>query len=63
MLHQESVAQNHKVMIVNKFFGNVAKLKYLGMTLTNDNYIHEEIPTTIWSRIFVFMFAIKKRKD
>jgi hypothetical protein len=37
VLHQENVEQNHNIMVVNRFFENVVKLKYMGMTLTNQN--------------------------
>jgi hypothetical protein len=40
---QQNVRQNHSVLTANKSFDNVAKFEYLAATLTNQNWIHEEI--------------------
>jgi hypothetical protein len=37
------VGQNHDIKIANRCFENVAQLKYLGMTVINQNLIQEEI--------------------
>jgi hypothetical protein len=39
------VWQNHNRKIANRTFENVAEFRYLGMTVTNKNLIHEEIKT------------------
>jgi hypothetical protein len=41
MSHHKTAGQNNRNLL--KSFKNVAKFKYLGMTVTNQNYIYEEI--------------------
>jgi hypothetical protein len=38
-----NAGQNHDVDIANRSFESVAQFKYLGMTVTNQNVIQEEI--------------------
>jgi len=39
----QNVGQNHNLKIPNKLFENVVKFKYLGMTVTYQNYIHDKL--------------------
>jgi hypothetical protein len=43
MFRHLNAGQNHSMRIANRPFENVAKLKYLGMTLGNKYCTHEEI--------------------
>jgi hypothetical protein len=48
-LHQNA-GKNHNFLIANKYFENVTKLKYLRMTVMNQNSTHEEIRRSLNSR-------------
>jgi hypothetical protein len=43
MSRNDSAGQNGYIQIGKKFFETVEQIKYLGTTLTNKNFIHEEI--------------------
>jgi hypothetical protein len=41
--YHQNTGQNHDIKIANRSFENVAQFRYLGMTVTNQNLIEEEI--------------------
>jgi hypothetical protein len=41
--HHQNAGQNYDIKIANGCFENVAKFRYLGTTVTNQNLIPEEI--------------------
>jgi hypothetical protein len=47
MSRHPNSGQNQNIRTVNESFENVAKFKYLGTTLTNQNDIHDEINSTL----------------
>ena len=61
----------HNMKIDNSSFERAEEFKYLGTTLTNQNYFQEEIKIRLKSgnachhlvQSFVFQFAIQKFKD
>jgi hypothetical protein len=47
MSRHPNSGQNQNIRIANELFENVAKFKYLGTTLTNQNDIHDEIKSRL----------------
>jgi sorting nexin-29 len=43
MSRSQKIGQKHRIKILNRFFEDVGKFKYLGTTLTDQNCMHEEI--------------------
>jgi hypothetical protein len=43
----QNAGHNHDIKIDNKSFERVEEFKYLGATLTNRNFIHEEIKSRL----------------
>jgi hypothetical protein len=49
MSRHPNSGQNQNIRISNESFENVAKFKYFGMTLTNQNNTHDEIKIRLYS--------------
>jgi hypothetical protein len=47
MCRHPNSGQNQNIRIANESFENVAKFKYLGTTITNQNEIHDEIKSSL----------------
>jgi hypothetical protein len=47
MSRSQKIGQKHSIKIVNRSFEDVAKFKYLGTTLADQNCRHEEIKSSL----------------
>jgi hypothetical protein len=54
MSRHPNSGQTHNIKTANESFENMAKFKYLGTTLTNQNDIHDEIKNRLYSRIICY---------
>jgi hypothetical protein len=46
---RQNAGKNHNISIANRYFENVTEIKYLGMTVTNQNLIQEDIKSRLKS--------------
>jgi hypothetical protein len=53
----QNAGQRQSIKIGHRSFGSVAKFKYLGTTLTDQNCIHEEIKSRLNSGNFLLPFG------
>jgi hypothetical protein len=51
MSRSQKIGQNRSIKIANRSFEDVAKFRYLGITLTDQNCMHEEIKSRLNSGI------------
>jgi hypothetical protein len=74
MSRHQNAGQSNYIRVANKFFEEVAKFKYLGATLMDQNCIHEEIRSRLNSenacyhavqniQNIVFLSAVQKCED
>jgi hypothetical protein len=47
MSRSQNIGQKHSIKIANRSFEDVAKFNYLRTTLTDQNYVHEEIKSRL----------------
>jgi hypothetical protein len=47
MSHHQTTRQNHCTKVANKSLENMAKLKFLGMTVMTQNSMHKEIKSQL----------------
>jgi hypothetical protein len=61
--HRNS-GQNHNLMIADKSLKNVAKFKHLGVTVTYQDYMHEQIKSIVNSwNVYSIQFRIFYLQD
>jgi hypothetical protein len=56
--HHQNAGQNRDMKPANRYFENLAQFRYLGMTVTDQNFIQEEISP----QPFIFALVSKNVK-
>jgi len=67
---RQNTGQNYNLLTANTYFEIVAKFKYLGRKITNQNCVHEEIKSrlnsrnadTILLRVFTSLLLLKTQR-
>jgi hypothetical protein len=49
LCHHKNAGQKHDIKIANTCFENVAQIRYLGMTVTNQNLVQQQIKRRFYS--------------
>ena len=62
MSHEQSVKQYDNIKTGNKLFDRVSEFKYLGTTLTNQNWFMMKCLLPFSTESFVFLFGTEKYK-
>jgi hypothetical protein len=59
MSHSQKIGQKRTIKIANRSFEDVLKFKYLGTTLTDQNFLHGEIRADqIWGTLATIQFRV-----
>jgi hypothetical protein len=59
MSRSQKIAEKHSIKVANRSFEDVAKFKYLGTTLTDQNYMNEDNKRRLnWGMLATIQFRV-----